>query len=192
MAVVRQVVNPMEAKHIVGITNYVDVGVQVSIPTVAETGAEELSAQMTPNTEAKTAAAQAPDSISTPGTLNIAAAWQVNKNWMVKARVGTESAAAAVCFKTWGQLGLVAAANVTCRFQELGLPRFGLILSCENFGALRYERGTAELGGRSVVQSHVATALDIAVAEGAGRSVKVDANMSDYNSSPTDVTANYM
>jgi hypothetical protein len=73
MAAVRQVFNPIEKDDVIGITNYIDVGLQLHVPLTAEgTGPGD-----------KAAAAAAGDSSSSSDVtgaagLRLAGAWQVN------------------------------------------------------------------------------------------------------------------
>lgn len=69
----RSVLNPLADANVVGIWNYVDLGVEVR---------QQLRSPF-----ATTAA--------------LGAAWQLNKNLMVKARAGSEGAAATVALKAW-------------------------------------------------------------------------------------------
>lgn len=66
MAAVRQVFNPMEKDDVIGITNYVDVGLQLHVPLAAAGGGE-----------GKVAAAAASGDATQAG-LRLAGAWQVN------------------------------------------------------------------------------------------------------------------
>ena len=61
---------------------------------------------------------------------------QVNKNWLVKGRLGSDAAAFAVALKAWWQpsmtLGLAAVYDFSRR-----LPRFGITCTLENYGNIR-------------------------------------------------------
>ena len=61
---------------------------------------------------------------------------QVNKNWLVKGRLGSDAAAFAVALKAWWQpsmtLGLAAVYDFNRR-----LPRFGITYTLENYGNIR-------------------------------------------------------
>ena len=61
---------------------------------------------------------------------------QVNKNWLVKARVGSEAAAAAVCLRAWSNPSFLLSAACTYRYRQGGIA-CGLTLQVENFGARR-------------------------------------------------------
>jgi hypothetical protein len=75
MAAVRQVFNPIEKDDVIGITNYIDVGLQLHVPLTAEgTG---------PGDKASAAAAAGDSSSSSDVTgtagLRLAGAWQVKR-----------------------------------------------------------------------------------------------------------------
>eukprot|EP00884_Botryococcus_braunii_P000788 jgi/Botrbrau1/1070/Bobra.0076s0035.2 len=142
MAVQRRVRNPWEDENVVGIVNYVNIGLQVEVPmgTKGEGG---------------------------PSRLVGAASWQANKNWLVKARAGTESVSAAIAFKAWWQPSFSVAAAASWAFRDR-LPRFGLSFSLENYGDLRYERSSGQLQGGALVQRHVAQPEDLMNKEGKG------------------------
>lgn len=63
---------------------------------------------------------------------------QVNKNWLLKARVGSDCAAAAVALKAWWQPSTTFAAAVVYDFATRA-PRIGLTFNVENYGNIRYE-----------------------------------------------------
>jgi hypothetical protein len=73
MAAVRQVFNPLEKDDIIGITNYIDVGIQLHVPLAAAAAADGKGA-------AAAAAFSSSSSSSEDGTqagLRLAASWQV-------------------------------------------------------------------------------------------------------------------
>lgn len=91
---------------------------------------------------------------------------KANKNWMVKARVGSASAAAAIGIRAWFHPSFLLFGSVQYNYAGWGgtsgggygaapswtrvgdLPlRWGLVLQIENFGAMRYERGS-QVGGQ--------------------------------------------
>ena len=73
LSVRRRVLNPLAEANVVGIWNYIDLGV-------------ELRRQLRP---------------PFANTATLGAGWQVNKNIMVKGRIGSSGAAATVALKTW-------------------------------------------------------------------------------------------
>ncbi|KAG1654792.1 hypothetical protein FOA52_005727 [Chlamydomonas sp. UWO 241] len=164
-AINRRVVNPLERSHVVGISNYIDVGMQL-VSAVGEGGSGGISSSS--------------DADLPPPGVDIAAAWQINKNWLVKARVGSASCAAAAGFRAWTHPsfmvltsvqysygsgpGCVSTPSVFNVFDRVGgMPglRWGLVLQVENFGDLHYERGSQALRGQALLQRHEATPIDI-------------------------------
>ncbi|KXZ43071.1 hypothetical protein GPECTOR_104g77 [Gonium pectorale] len=175
VAATRHVVNPFEEDEVVGITNYLDIGLQL---TTAPAGG---AAGCVPGTAAaslarrssggggggrKSGGGGAPaagggGSGALPASVNLAAAWQVNKNWLLKARVGSDSAAAAVGVRVWHAVSAYLTACVSLQYAT-GLPRYGAELVVENFGPLRYERGADDVAsGRALLQRHEASPQDL-------------------------------
>eukprot|EP00798_Chlamydomonas_sp_ICE-L_P009844 gene9844-7730_t len=118
----------------------------------------------------------------------IGVSWQINKNWAVKCRVGDASAAAAVALRSWSSPSFMLYSG--------GPIKFGLKVQLENMGALRYERGTKELRGRTLIQRHVASGSDLANLEGdTSKVVAVDAAEEEYSplkSSSSDASASFL
>ncbi|KAF5842127.1 hypothetical protein DUNSADRAFT_9085 [Dunaliella salina] len=233
MAVSRRVFNPTETKDVVGITNYIDLGMEIVIPTVhsessslqppqqrtklsSRGGQPSLSSRVPRNArparnqsapqegasaalggvqqgqhhtegtvqgqdhtgepeqeQHHTESAQHGGGEGEPASVNLAAAWQLNKNWMMKARVGSESVAAAVAARNWHTVSVIGTLNASWKYGDSKGPRLGAHIQLENFGALRYERGVSEASGRAVLQRHEAEAQDIANMEGTGLQVCV-------------------
>lgn len=150
LALQRRVYNPLERGDVVAITNYLDMGLQMAIPL-------DATAETPPSSE---------------GFLRMAAAWQVNKNLMVKARLGTDALTMGVAVKSWSNPALTVAASVGWNVASRA-PVVGLQVHTDNIGALRYERappGMRQVGKR-LVQRHVASQDDVDAAEGHGVTV---------------------
>lgn len=64
------------------------------------------------------------------------AAVQVNKNVLLKARVGTDAAVASLAFKAWWQPSFTLGASAGYDMQTRR-PVFGFVLNCENYGNIR-------------------------------------------------------
>lgn len=147
MAIMRSIRNPLESDSTVAITNYLDVGLQVAtdVPSSA-------------NGDSPPAASAA----------SLAVAWQVNKNWLAKAKVASDSMAAAVAFKSWWHPSWVVSATASWMFATRS-PKFGISFGCENHGNIRYERSQAAMvTGSAIVQRHYAQAVDLANSRGKG------------------------
>ncbi|DBA96333.1 hypothetical protein WJX82_004926 [Trebouxia sp. C0006] len=149
--------NPLEHQDVVGVTNYLDVGLQVVsslVPAEVWQGNGDPASIPLPTTDA--------------AELQLAVAWQANKNTLVKAMVGTGGVMAAVAFKAWWQPSFWAALSGGFDFR-MRQPKFGLTLGTENYGNIRYERSQKQAAfGRSLVQRHVALPEDIANEAGEG------------------------
>lgn len=61
---------------------------------------------------------------------------QVNKNWMLKARVGSDSAAVAAVLKAWWQPSATFAVSAVYDFAKR-FPRLGFTVNLENYGNIR-------------------------------------------------------
>jgi hypothetical protein len=150
--------NPFEDADVVGVTNYLDLGLQVTTDISSTTG-----------THAKDPNGATPDA-----DLQLAAAWQANKNLMLKARMGTRDVAAAVALKAWWQPSAWLAASVGYDIRT-GRPKAGLTFGIENYGNIRYERSSSRPAfGRTLVQRHVAVPEDVANEQGKGLLVTED------------------
>jgi hypothetical protein len=148
--------NPLEAGDVIGISNAIDLGLHIAVPFASPGGAGGTGGAG----DGGGGAATAVEADGGAG-VTLAASWQVNKNVMAKARLSHASLAAALAMKSWLNPSLAAAAAVEWRFGEKS-PRFGLHVSVENTGALRFERATeAELKGRGLTQRHEATDVDV-------------------------------
>lgn len=130
--------------------------------------------------------------------MRLGASWQVNKNVLLKGRVGLDGIAAAVVFRSWWQpsFTLGAVANLDFRSRQ---PRYGLYAAAESFQNLRwvwgvwesrsspvlafsslrmlapcswcsYERSVEgqKMAGARLTQRHVASPEDLAYHEGKG------------------------
>lgn len=148
LALQRRVYNPLERGDVVAITNYLDMGLQMAIPL---------------------------DASSDDGFMHMAAAWQVNKNVLVKARLGTDAVNVGVALKSWTVPALTLAASMGWDVVQRK-PVVGLQVHTDNIGALRYERAPPGMRqvGRRLVQRHVASQDDIDAADGVGRLVPVE------------------
>uniref|UniRef100_A0A7S3VUD1 Uncharacterized protein n=1 Tax=Dunaliella tertiolecta TaxID=3047 RepID=A0A7S3VUD1_DUNTE len=232
MAVSRRVFNPTEAKDVVGITNYIDLGMEIVIPTghsessslqpsqqqakLSSSGSQSSPSSRTPRNARPartqgapqeggavaprgaeqgqhcTEPAQKVGGEGEPASVNLAAAWQLNKNWMVKARVGSESVAAAVAARNWHTVSVVGTLNASWRYGDFKGPRLGAHIQLENFGSLRYERGVSQASGRAVLQRHEAEVQDIANMEGLGPEVPKGTLQADYDAQSVDITRGFL
>ncbi|GAX78934.1 hypothetical protein CEUSTIGMA_g6374.t1 [Chlamydomonas eustigma] len=196
MAVTRRTLNPLESQDVVGITNYIDIGIQMVTPLLtSDNDGSTADAVDSRNWKPSVSSAISHKAeVLEPG-LNIAASWQANKNWLVKARVGTSSAAASVGVRAWFEPSIMLAGCVQYGYPQscnrssatektsshaalsssslfawshntFGNLRFGILIQIENFGALKYERGSQEYHGRALLQRHEATDVDVANFEG--------------------------
>ncbi|KAK9838327.1 hypothetical protein WJX81_004859 [Elliptochloris bilobata] len=158
MAVQRLCKNPFEDEQVVGVTNYINIGLQV---------VTQLRNDGSFPSDGVASKQRARDPVEP--SLRLGASWQVNKNWLAKVLVGTDAAVAALAFKAWWQPSFTLAANAGWDYKKRS-PRFGLVLNVENYGNIRYERfsGAQRLQGSALVQRHAALPEDLANKAGRG------------------------
>ena len=176
LAVQRRVRNPLEDGNVLGITNYLDLGLQVVSP---------VGAPLAPALPS-----------DAPAAWRVAAAWQANKNWKAKAAAGPQGASVAVVVKGWGNPSVLVGAHAAWAYGgRLDAPRLGLYVQAENFGGLTYERlrGAPALTGSAVLQRHVALPEDVANARGEGVFVEeADFDNPAVVGQPPNETATYL
>lgn len=117
MAVRRRVKNPFEDADVVGITNYIDLGLRLAAPLAKERA------------------------IATAGApaFELAAAWQINKNWLAKLKLGSHSTEACLAVKSWWTPALTASVCASRRVGDAA-TRYGCTLAVDNIGRPRFER----------------------------------------------------
>jgi hypothetical protein len=117
MAVRRRVKNPFEQADVVGITNYIDLGLRLAAPLARERA------------------------IATAGApaFELAAAWQINKNWLAKLKLGSHATEACIAVKSWWTPTLTASLCASRRVGDAA-TRYGCTLAVDNIGRPRFER----------------------------------------------------
>lgn len=136
LCVRRRCKNPFEADSVVGIANFVDVGLRIDAPL---------------------------DARGLPLAFALAAAWQLNKNVLLKARLSSAACDATLALRTWWLPAATAALTASHAFGDaLGL-RYGLSAAVDNVGWPRFERAEA-VSGAAAVRRVVATAAERAAA----------------------------
>ena len=163
LALRRGVKNPLEKGDVLGIVNYVDLGLQVASPVGAAIKGKR-SAALPP-----WAPAPATGAPTTPPWA-VGAAWQANKNVKAKAVATPAGAAVGVVLKSWSRPTLLAALSASVSWSDPAKPRLGAVIWSDNFSAARYERprGGGGVTGRALVQRHEAMPDDEASAAGDG------------------------
>jgi hypothetical protein len=80
-------------------------------------------------------------SVSEEGvTMSVGAAWQLNKNLLVKGKVGNLGLSLVAAAKSWWAPSATAALTVTSPWRGGEDLKFGLLVSIENWGAVDYQR----------------------------------------------------
>ena len=124
LTVRRKVHDPFEGPDVVGITNYITLGVELS----TRLGGGQEEARGGGGREPPVESNEAPTSIA------LAASWQMNRSLKVVGKLGMEGMKAAVVTKSWWTPSLTAAASMHLAFDRMEEPRYGFVLSTENWG----------------------------------------------------------
>lgn len=161
MAVQRNIRNPFESSDVVGITNYIDIGFQMT----AKLGQVDQHKDNHFKSESENVS-----------SMRLAASWQANKNVAIKGRVGLEDVAVGAIIKSWWQPAFTVALTLSKSFDRAQPPRFGMAVNVENYRNLRYERSYEgqKMSGARVTQRHVAGKEDLAYHEGRGLLVPLE------------------
>jgi hypothetical protein len=126
----RRVYNPIEDDSVKGIWNYLDLGVELRRPLVA-------------NMQQAGGA---------PASFAVASAWQLNRNWMIKGRVGTNDISASLVAKNWWSTAFTGC--VTASFDRRTYTSgVGFFISAERGGALDYQKAVE---GAQTTATHMA------------------------------------
>jgi hypothetical protein len=112
LVVRRKVKNPFEHSNIIGIHNYIDMGLELVHKQQAEP------------------------------QLKFAAGWQINKNSLIKFKLSEQSVSGAYSFKSWFSPSASLAATITHSFNNNNnnskRTELGVNFSVENFGAVLF------------------------------------------------------
>ncbi|XP_078431671.1 beta-galactosidase isoform X4 [Wolffia australiana] len=133
LVVQRRVKNPFEANQIVGITNYVDFGIELKTriddykPTV---GDYRPSFQM-------------------------AASWQANKNILIKGKIGSSLSSLALAFKSWWKPSFTFSITAVNNLSGGGTS-FGFGIRIEDLREPRYERADPNYVMLTPTKEHLA------------------------------------
>jgi len=147
LAIQRRVKNPLEEEQVVGITNYLDLGVEVSTPVAP-------------------GPVQGAERADEPAMFNLGCSWQLNKNILLKARLSSQDVAAAVAFKSWWEPNVCMSLCSQYGFHDKR-AKHGLEVRVENSGAVRYERAHPSFaGGPARTQRHKADTREVEAATG--------------------------
>jgi len=136
LCVRRRCKNPLEAENVVGIANFVDLGLRIDAPLGARGGAPAFA---------------------------LAGAWQLNKNALLKARLSTAACDVTLALRTWWLPASTAALTASRAFGDARGMRYGFSAQLDNVGWPRFERAEA-VSGAAAVRRVVATAAERAAA----------------------------
>ncbi|KAK8933596.1 hypothetical protein KSP39_PZI015544 [Platanthera zijinensis] len=112
-----QVNNPFEDNQVVGITNYIDFGFQLTTRIVGEKTAGSVD----------------------ESSFQIAASWQANKNFLLKGKVGPLCSAVTLAFKSWWKPSFTFSITAS-NDRSSGLTSYGFGIRAENIREASYQR----------------------------------------------------
>ncbi|XP_048609341.1 uncharacterized protein LOC106424635 [Brassica napus] len=113
----RQVKNPFEENKVVGITNYIDLGFELQTRVDDSNTSNSLS----------------------DSSLQMAASWQANKNFLLKGKVGALSSTLTLAFKSWWNPSFTF--NITAtNNHRTGRTACGFGLRVDNLREASYQR----------------------------------------------------
>ncbi|XP_020596621.1 uncharacterized protein LOC110036500 isoform X2 [Phalaenopsis equestris] len=117
LVVQRRVKNPFEENEVVGITNYIDFGFELTTRIDGQKPAGSVD----------------------ESSFQIAAAWQANKNFLLKGKTGPLSSAFCLAFKSWWKPSFTF--SITAIINHLsGMASYGFGIRVENIREPSYER----------------------------------------------------
>ena len=168
LALIRKVLNPLEDKSVVGITSYLSYGFKISLPLDQD------------------------QSDSTTGLskgIEAAVSYQMNKNWILKAKCGDKGVDTTIGLRLWTFPSLLILAGGSYNPSAQSPVRWGLTLQVENHGDLIYQRGRGGgERGKAVLQRHEASSTDVRNALGVNPKgvVRLEAANQEYSDGSTD------
>lgn len=117
VVVQRRVNNPFEENQVVGITNYIDFGFELATRINEDKSAKSVD----------------------DSSFQIAAAWQANKNFLLKGKIGPYSSSIALAFKSWWKPSFTF--SITAISDRLtGTTSYGIGIRAENIREASYQR----------------------------------------------------
>lgn len=117
----RKVQNPFERSDVVGIANYLDLGVEVRWQSLPPTSSVTVVNRP-------------------PAVLDLAGSWQLNKNWLVKGSISSSGLASmSAMLRSWTTPAFTLGCSVVADLKTHGYAP-GLSLVVENTGDIVYER----------------------------------------------------
>ncbi|CAN1320545.1 hypothetical protein LINPERPRIM_LOCUS31739 [Linum perenne] len=161
VVVQRRVKNPFEGDEVVGITNYIDFGF-------------ELQARVDDDKTSK----DFPDS-----AFNVAASWQANKNFLLKAKIGPLTSSFVLAFKSWWKPSFTF--NVTAtRNRMTGKTGYGFGIRVENLREASYQRAEPNFIMLTPSKEHLAEGI---LKNGNRPMFQADVNAENYEGLPREM-----
>ncbi|KAK1321804.1 hypothetical protein QJS10_CPA03g00401 [Acorus calamus] len=117
VVVQRRVKNPFEENQIVGITNYIDFGFELKTRLKGDQSSNGVD----------------------NASFQVAASWQANKNFLLKAKLAPSNSSVALSFKSWWKPSFTFSISAV-RERMHGTMSYGFGLCVEDLREARYER----------------------------------------------------
>ncbi|KAF5961695.1 hypothetical protein HYC85_002904 [Camellia sinensis] len=127
--------NPLEENEVVGITNYIDFGIelQTRIPLMLFGMGSKFSLILWQRVDDK------PSNVTPDSTFQFAASWQANKNFLLKGKVGPFSSSVAFALKSWWKPAFTFSISATSG-HTVGKTAFGFGISVDDVREASYQR----------------------------------------------------
>jgi len=116
LVVQRRVKNPFEDDQVVGITNYIDFGLELAARVDKDKATEDGSS-----------------------LFQLGASWQANKNFLLKGKLGPSKSSIALAFKSWWRPSFTFSVTAVNDLQK-GTTSYGLGLRVEDLRQASYQR----------------------------------------------------
>ncbi|KAL9672090.1 hypothetical protein QQ045_028338 [Rhodiola kirilowii] len=162
VVVQRRVKNPLEESEVVGITNYLDFGFELQSRVDDVKTSDNI-----------------PDS-----TFQIAASWQANKNFLLKAKAGPRSSTASVAIKSWWKPSFTFSVSAT-RDHTVGKTALGFGLRVENVREASYQRADPNYVMLTPSKEHLAEGIQWKV--GKRPMLQSDVNSGNFSHLPQEL-----
>ncbi|CAI0456107.1 unnamed protein product [Linum tenue] len=156
-----QVKNPFEGNEVVGITNYIDFGFELKTRIDEAKVSKDLQ----------------------DSTFNVAASWQANKNFLLKAKIGPLASSVALAFKSWWKPSFTF--NITAtRDRMTGKTGYGFGIRVENLREASYQRADPNFVMLTPSKEHLAEGI---LKNGNRPMLQADVNSGNYEGLPREM-----
>ncbi|XP_047045008.1 uncharacterized protein LOC124649405 [Lolium rigidum] len=136
LVVQRRVKNPFEDDQVVGITNYIDLGLELAGGIDKDKPTESANNNL----------------------FQLAASWQANKNFMLKGKLGPSKSSVALAFKSWWRPSFTLSVTAVNDHRK-GTTSYGFGIRVEDLRKASYEKADANYVMLTPNKQHLAPAV---------------------------------